>query len=83
MNNFRYIADSLYVVRTQAGFKRALKHFEPDYKKTEDEIKGMFPTSYPILVSFSWGYEGYDFIRIRSVHLNTIKEYIKEDDNAQ
>jgi hypothetical protein len=68
--NFTYVGDSFYIVRTQAGFRQALRHW--DNEKPGLPIEG-FPKSYPSLVSFSNGYRGYLFVEVNCVHLKTLR----------
>lgn len=71
--NFKHIENNFYICYTQAGFKKALKHYFGDRDYYMDDLQG-HPTSYPSLVSFSDGYQGYHFPRASCIHLNKIKE---------
>lgn len=56
----------MYIVRTQAGFKKALKTFD-EYRAPSD-VRG-WPSSYPAFVALSDGYEGYHFTRAQCIPL--------------
>lgn len=74
--NFRHIEHNFYICYTQAGFKKAVKHYiGNDGWLYMDQLRG-YPTSYPSLVSFSDGYEGYHYPKASCIHLNKIKEYL-------
>lgn len=54
--NFEHIFGTFYVVRTQAGFKQAIRH----YLKGASDVENCagYPTSYPAAVSFNHRYDG-------------------------
>lgn len=55
-DNFEYLGyGSYYLVRTQAGFKQALKDWDGD-SNLDCET---FPTVYPAVIQFSYVYSGY------------------------
>lgn len=66
--NYSHVDGSFYIVRTQAGFKQAMKHW---WGEELGEVHG-YPTAYPSLVSFSQGYNGGIYIRVSSLHLNMV-----------
>jgi hypothetical protein len=71
-DNMTYIADGIYLVRTQAGFKKAVKAQFPEYsKRARSRVVG-YPTSYPAVVSLSVGY----YVICNSVHVNVLKAAI-------
>lgn len=61
----------MYIVRTQAGFRRACKDFDRRCSSDGLEPNG-FPTEYPSLISLSMGYRGYHFIEVAWIHLNDL-----------
>lgn len=65
------------VVRTQAGFKKALKRYKKD--KSTSEHFG-YPTSYPSLVVFSVGYQGYHYTEARCFPINDILSAVKKSE---
>jgi hypothetical protein len=73
-DNREKLTPCLYIVRTQAGFKQAAKEFWNNEERKPD-IKG-YPKSYPALVVFSDGYEGYWYVRANCYALNFITEAI-------
>lgn len=82
MSNMVRISDGIYLVRTQAGFKRALKaEFSGDYRGWKliaaRHTEG-YPKSYPSVVSLSIGYRGYTFFNCNSVHVKAIKAAIAD-----
>lgn len=84
--NFKYVSDSVYIVRTQAGFESAVKHYAidrgySDFREIFDYLEG-YPKSYPSLVSFATEYAGYHYVRARCVHINTLTKAIEESENV-
>ena len=71
--NYERLDGWLYIVRTQAGFRQAVK----DYDYSGYEVIG-FPRSYPCLVFFSTGYQGYHYIQAHAVPLNSLTQKIAE-----
>jgi hypothetical protein len=57
--NFKPISSSIYSVRTQAGFKQAVKHYV-GCDSIKSEVSG-FPKKYPSIVIFSDAYSGYHY----------------------
>lgn len=59
--NYEYVGFNTYARRTQAGFKRALKHYaktyEPDgdFQSIKNRLNG-YPKSYPSKVVFTYTY---------------------------
>lgn len=68
--NWEYLKCNMYIVRTQAGFRQAVKHFWGEHAKGSD-LKG-YPEKFPSLVVLSEGYCGYSFVRANCIHLNDI-----------
>ncbi|CAM3794422.1 hypothetical protein [Castellaniella denitrificans] len=79
MDNMMKIAAGIYLVRTQAGFRQAIKAEFSDH--CEDwvmrDVEG-WPTSYPSVVSLSLGYRGSLFVDCNSVHVNVIRAAISD-----
>jgi hypothetical protein len=64
-------AGHMYIVRTQAGFRRACKEFSAAWGSDGLEPDG-FPIKYPALISLSAEYHGYHFISVGQIHLNDL-----------
>ena len=75
MENMQHIRGGFYLVRTQAGFRQAFKHYEEDGDIKPSEVRG-WPRSYPCLVVFSQGYEGYTYIRAQCIHINKLRDFV-------
>jgi hypothetical protein len=76
--NWKHISGGFYTVRTQAGFRQAVRHFA-GAMDGEYEIKG-FPNEYPALVSLSIGYSGNEWIRVQSLPFHGVLQAISESD---
>lgn len=70
--NFTHVGGSLYIVRTQAGFKQAIKHWRGEPHHGKERVEG-HPRSYPALVSLSSGYSGYHYVSVTHVHLKRLR----------
>lgn len=76
------ISHGIYLVRTQAGFRKAIKtEFSEDFGEWKTYAKNVcgFPVKYPSVVSLSVGYKGYTCFVCNSVDLETLKGIIKDD----
>lgn len=74
--NMTHLGGSMYIVRTQAGLRKAIKQQFDDWK--EMEVYGR-PKKYPALVSIVSGRScGIDHIQIASTHLNVIKDVLTQ-----
>lgn len=74
--NMVHIGGAFYLVRTQAGLKKAIK----DYFDEEDakmEVYG-YPKQYPAIIGLNTGYQGYRYIAIVQAHVNDLKKVLKE-----
>lgn len=69
--NYKQITYGVYVVRTQAGFKQALKHFD-----AYSHVEG-FPTSYPSVVFISDNYHGYHYTEVKCIHVNKMRDMLE------
>lgn len=75
--NMTKIAPGIYLVRTQAGFRKAIKNrFSKDFEDwrwmAKNRMKG-YPKSYPAVVSLSLGYNGDHCFLCNSVPVNLLK----------
>lgn len=76
MTNMTKIASGMYLVRTQAGFRKAIKHqFSNTFEDWKEMMKDMkkFPKEYPAVVVLGVGYNGSWHFQCKSVHVNTVK----------
>lgn len=80
--NFTKIGHGFYVVRTQAGFKQALKNYVgedyPEYTKYNDIVG--HPDSYPSVVHLDIGYRGSHYIRASCMHVNEFRKGLEKAD---
>lgn len=74
--NWSYIAQGFYVVRTQAGFRQAIK----DYNGGEMDTVYNWPRGYPCLVCLSPGYDGNTFTNVNCIHLKRLDAILREHD---
>lgn len=74
-DNMTHLGGAMFIVRTQAGLRKAIKARFDDWKGLE--VCGR-PKKYPALVTISMGYCGYEFINIHSVHLNRLKDVLAQ-----
>jgi hypothetical protein len=79
--NFTKIGHGFYVVRTQAGFKQAIKHYvgADEYSEWKDDIEG-HPDSYPSVVHLSIGYRGDNYVRASCMHVNEFRKGLDKAD---
>jgi hypothetical protein len=76
--NFYPIGNGFYVVRTQAGFKQAVRDFwGPDDGRPE--VVG-YPLSYPSVVALSAGYKGYTYVQASCMHINEFRKGLEKAD---
>jgi hypothetical protein len=68
--NYSYLGDGFYLVRTQAGFVKAMTHFLGE-KNKELEVR-TYPKSYPSVITFHIDYNGNLYIRTTSIHVNKL-----------
>ncbi len=67
--NVEAVTHNTFVVRTQAGFRQALKAWGG---KVKGDTIHDWPTAYPSLVTFTVGYCGYHYVQCTAIHLNTL-----------
>lgn len=67
------IQHGVYIVRTQAGFKSAIKETFEDFRSMQ--VFG-YPTVYPALVTITMGYNGGEVIMCHSVPLSKLKPIV-------
>ncbi|QXN70586.1 hypothetical protein AGENTSMITH_182 [Bacillus phage vB_BspM_AgentSmith] len=84
-DNFKHVSGDIYIVRTQAGLKNALKqyvnqHNTEDLREARYYLVG-YPKSYPSVVSFSTEYQGYHYVKVNCVHVNKLTKAITESEN--
>lgn len=82
MDNMIKIAQGIYLVRTEAGFRNAVKaEFSEDFGDwkwmSRNRMSG-YPESYPAVISLSIGYNGDTCFQCNSVHVNVIKAAIAD-----
>jgi hypothetical protein len=75
--NMTYLGGSLYIVRTQAGFEQAVKHFERPDPVDWNEVEG-YPKSYPSLLVLHRMYRGYTYVHVEAHHVKNLKTPIAE-----
>lgn len=68
--NHEYVANGLFIVRTQAGFKQVLNMYQDGNKM---EVDG-FPVSYPSFVSVVLCYRGHHYLEARCWPVNKVAE---------
>lgn len=76
--NWYKLSSTMSVVRTQAGFKKALKDYQAYIEHTE-VFNGNFPEQYPSLVVFGFAYQGYHFITVDILPMSTLREVVHQD----
>lgn len=69
------VAPGMYLVRTQAGFKRVIKQCQAD-SEYPYEVEG-HPTAYPALISIHIAYRGYHYLSVRHAHVNAIQQAVE------
>lgn len=74
--NFTHLNGSLYVVRTQAGFKQARKHYVDDNPELLERSVG-FPLSYPSFVVMHNRYYGYHYLECECYPVNEIRKQLE------
>ena len=72
-SNMHRVASGVYIVRTQAGFKRALKiYLGESYSEMKGDLEG-FPKEYPSIVFFSTLYRGCHYPSARCIPLKELR----------
>lgn len=73
--NMRYLGGNRYLVRTQAGFKKAIKHYDPDKQYWVSESRGFtYPLEYPSVVFIGYWYSGGDYLYTECTPLKEYKQ---------
>lgn len=72
--NMTALGSGMYLVRTQAGFKQALKHADCSEAKLYDT----YPKSYPCVISLTLGYDGSSFVHMSYVHVNDLLTALRD-----
>jgi hypothetical protein len=74
--NFEHILGPVYMVRTQAGFRQACKHYLGDEKA---ESCSGYPTNYPSVVCLEYRYMGgVHELMVCSEHVNLVKAKLEK-----
>jgi hypothetical protein len=73
LENYEYIAPSLFVARTQAGFNQILKMHQDG---TDMPVDG-FPVSYPSFVTIHLGYRGHHYLDVTCWPVNLVADACK------
>lgn len=76
--NYEVLGRGFYLVRTQAGFRQAIKHRFANSPSIREERPRNWPRSYPAIVSISEGYEGYYYPDVNWMPLNALASKIKD-----
>lgn len=77
--NFEPLGQNFYIVRTQAGFRKAVRHYNGGDKPPKGTVLG-YPHSYPSFVSFS-DYQGFS-INVSCIHLKRLASAIKTNEET-
>ncbi len=73
--NMRYLGGNKYLVRTQAGFKQAIKDYDPEGCYYISASYGFtYPLKYPSVVTIGHWYAGGDYLYTKCAPLNDYKE---------
>lgn len=69
--NMTHMGGGYYIVRTQAGFRKALKSFgwKDDPKWPSFTEADAYPKKYPAMVHLSSAYRGYHYIHVDCLYL--------------
>lgn len=74
--NMTKIGHSTYVVRTQAGYRKALKDFHKDADPFDKKVQS-YPKSYPSLIILSSHYNGGNYVTCcKSFHMNELRDIV-------
>lgn len=74
--NATRLATGIYIVRTQAGFKKVLKRVMGDMGEPKDTDN--WPKKYPALISVTVGYQGYTYPQVRCIPLSALRKRLIE-----
>lgn len=85
-DNMKSLGKGFYIVKTQAGFRKAFKTFfkewieekDPNFKVKDLCHVGMFPKTYPSFVSMQFDYRGYHTPVVKCIGLDKINEVIND-----
>lgn len=71
-SEFTHITGNIYLVRSQAGYEKALKHWETFIDGGGlDQLTG-FPVSFPSLITINSKYRGYVFAEVEAISFNDL-----------
>lgn len=76
--NMRHLSGGFYIVRTQAGFRQAYKHFESGDIKRPYGLVG-YPITYPSLVAFSHDYNGSTFVLADCIPIEDVTSHLESE----
>ncbi len=79
-DNLVVLGRGFYLVRTQAGFRKAIKHRFANSPDIAEERPSNYPRSYPAIVSISTEYRGYWYPSVNWIPLNDLLGQIKESE---
>lgn len=72
------IRRNTYLVRTQAGFRKALKEYLGDSYSYMKRTLVNWPDVYPTVVCFSNGYQGYETVQCTCLPVNMLKQILED-----
>lgn len=78
-SNYTYLGHGFYIVRTQAGFVKAMTHFLGE-KNKELDVKN-FPRVYPSVITFHIDYDGDLHINSNIIPFNKLLKGLQENNN--
>lgn len=74
--NMKYLGNGFYLVKTQAGFRKAIKHFNGESKETREVYS--YPRTYPSIVHLSSGYRGYHYTSVGVLSVSTFMKRLTD-----
>ena len=82
INNMSKIDEFTYVVRSEAGFRKALKDFRGNFDNSDDELDN-YPKTYPALIVLNNQYNGGNYINTCKVYpLHLLKQIVDIMENT-
>ena len=80
--DFTHISGNMYLVRSQEGYEKALKHWETFIDGGGlDQLTG-FPVSFPSLITINSKYRGYLFAEVEAITFTDLKEAMNKFDQS-
>lgn len=75
--NMKHLGMNKYLVRTQAGFKQAIKHYDPaQVLHISEQYSFSYPKKYPSVVEFGSWYAGCDYLWSRCTPIAEYRQYL-------